>query len=263
MALVDAPGDAQRIARERAAAFNTVAAVGGDGTVSEVATGIWESGAKTRLAILPAGTGNDAGHAFGVSSWEDGLKSLTSGRERVVDAVEAVFRNGDAERRRLCLVGAGIGFPAAVARRASRRVKRLLGPLAYYYGALVEAAAYRPQTMRVTVDGETREGRILLCAVVNAERTSRQTMRMAPGARVDDGLLDVLLVSDASKLRLLLNMGRLRNGTHVELPEVTHMQAVSVTVDGPPAPLMIDGDPLGQTPAAFRILPGALTVRVP
>lgn len=263
MALMDAPGDAQRIARERAGSFDTVAAVGGDGTVSEVATGLWESGAAARLAILPAGTGNDAGHAFGISAWEDGLASLTSGRERMVDAIEATFQTADGERRRLCLVGAGIGFPTAVARRASRRAKRLLGPLAYYYGVLAEAAAYRPEIIRVTVDGETIEGRALLFAVMNTERTSRQTMRIAPDARVDDGRMDALLVREGSKLRLLWSMGRLRNGTHVRLPEVTYLQARCVTVDGPPSPLMVDGDALGHTPATFRILPGALIVRVP
>jgi diacylglycerol kinase family enzyme len=152
-----------------------------------------------------------------------------------------------------------VGFPARVSERASKRVKRVLGKWAYAYGTLVSAVGYRCPEFHVEIDGRAEDRRLFMLAVANLERTSGQTMRIAPGARHDDGILDVILVKEAGTLRLLRKLGSIADGSHVLLSEVEHLPAREVAVDGPaPLALMIDGDLVGTTPARFRVLPRAL-----
>ncbi|MBW3624916.1 MAG: diacylglycerol kinase family lipid kinase [Armatimonadetes bacterium] len=257
------PGHAEEIARVSAADYDVLAAVGGDGTVGEVATGILSSARpETPLGILPRGTGNDVALSLGIRDWETGLAALHEDRTRPLDACEVTYMAGGGERKRLALVGAGVGFPARVTVTASKRVKRLLGKWGYTYATVVAALGYRCAEFHLEIDGRAEDRKLFLLAVSNLERTSGQTMRIAPGARYDDGLLDVILVREAGTFRLLRKLTSLADGSHIHLPEVDYFPAREILVSSPaPVGLMIDGDLVGTTPARFRVLPGALRMK--
>lgn len=265
VAYTEGPGHATRLAREAAPTHDTLVAVGGDGTVGEVATGILTAPeACAVLAILPAGTGNDAAWTLGIPDWEAGVSALCGGRIRTIDICEVDYRRDGRTETRISLIGVGIGFPAQVTAAATKRVKRILGRWGYVYAAFACAAGYRAPKMRVEADGKVREGRFPLCAVVNMEWSGGHSLRMAPGARFDDGWLNVMVVRDPCVPRLLLRTRHVMRGTHVDLPEVDYFPAREVVVESDPrVELMIDADLAGTTPARFRILPGALRVRVP
>lgn len=265
VAYTEGPGHATRLAREAAPTHDTLVAVGGDGTVGEVATGILTAPeGRAVLGILPMGTGNDAARTLGIPDWEAGFAALRGGRERTIDICEVGYHLQGRTETRISLIGVGIGFPAEVTARATRRVKRVLGRWGYVYAAFACAAGYRAPKMRVEADGKVLEGRFPLCAVVNMEWSGGHSLRMAPGARCDDGWLNVIVVRDPCVPRLLLRTRQVMQGTHVDLPEVDYFPAREVVVGSDPqAELMIDADLSGTTPAYFRILPGALRVYVP
>lgn len=149
-------------------------------------------------------------------------------------------------------------------RFTTRTAKRLLGRHSYHYAAARTVLGYRAPRMQLTVDGTARDGVWVVAAVANLESTAGQTVRMAPGARCDDGLLDLLLISDLPRLRRIGMLSRLAHGRHLELPGVELIQAREVMVSAAPAArLNIDGELMGSTPARFEVLAGAIQVRVP
>jgi len=261
----DAPGHAERIARETAPTCDALVAVGGDGTASEVATGILTSAAPdTPLGLLPMGTGNDFALALGIRNRDDAKAALFGGEARAVDVCEVHYATPAGTEVRLSLVGSAAGYPAYVVARTSERTKRIFRRRSYLVMALACSLRYRPPETRITIDGEERCERLLLCVVANTERTAGGTMRMAPGARVDDGLLNVILAAGVRPVAFLPKLGRLRTGAHVDLPEIEYRTAREVTIECvPDVDVTVDGDPVGTTPARFRVRPGVLRVLTP
>lgn len=263
MVLTDSPGHAEQIALGEAANYAGLVAVGGDGTVGEVAAGLLASGADSALAILPLGTGNDAGRGFGIGNWADGVAALRGTLERRVDVISAMYRSDGRDQHRIALVGVGVGYPAELLEWTTERVKRVLGRWSYTYAGVACALCYRCPALRIVADGEPLEGRWLLAAACNAEWTAGHTVRMAPGASVDDGWMDLILVRRAARPRLLAMLTKVADGGYVSLPEVLRRAAREVTIEGDPTRLNLDGDPAGEIPLSLRLVPGALRVRVP
>lgn len=261
----EAPGHARQVAEEEAPNYDTLIAVGGDGTVSEIATGLLQACVrKAVLAILPMGTGNDIAHGIGIHRWEDGVASLTSRALHWIDACETGYTTQEGWDKRLSLVGSGVGLPAEVTARATRRVKRLFRHHAYLVTGIAAAICYRSPEMRLVVDGREITGRFRACVVANMERTGGQRMVMAPGALCDDGLLNVSLLAHSSPRRLLTCLARIRSGKTEGFPEYTGFCARDVLVESNPAArLNLDGELSGTTPVRFRVLPGVLPVRTP
>lgn len=263
-AFTDAPGHAALLAEGAAKDYATLIAVGGDGTVSEVATGLVKSGAvEVCLGILPMGTGNDIAQGLGIRDSETALAALRGFQVRPIDACEVCYTVGARKETRMSLIGVGIGYPAEVTSKATKRVKRILRHWSYLYATIACAASYRCPKMRIEAEGHTWEEELLLCAVSNLEWTGGQSICMAPGAKCDDGWLNVLLFRESSRLRSLMKLPQVVKGTHGSLPEVEYFPSQRITVDSNPAArLNIDGDLIGTTPAELRVLPGALKVKV-
>lgn len=243
------PGDATHLAREAAGeGYDLVLACGGDGTLSQVITGLLDTGVPT--GILPAGTGNDFARNLGLPRAPlAAARAALTGHPAPVDLLEV--NDG-----RLWAVNvAGAGFDAAVAERMNRRRRLTGGALAYLTAVVQELARHRPTEMRVEVDGEVWEGRALLCACANSESYGAG-MRIAPAARVDDGLLDVVVVQAMGRARFLWCLPRVFRGTHCALPEVLTWRAREVRVETEtPLPVLVDGDVQTATPLHIRIAP--------
>lgn len=242
-------GDAARLAREAAAeGFDAVFACGGDGTLSQVVTGLLDTGLPAGL--IPAGTGNDFARTVGLSRTPvAAVRQALHGAARAVDLLEV---NGGAAWGVNVL---GVGFDAAVAARLNRRVRVTGGAFAYVTAVLQELAVHRATEVELTVGGESWAGRALLVAVANAQSYGGG-MRIAPGASVNDGLLNVVLVQEIGRLSFVRAFPRVFRGTHLSHPAVRVWQGREVTVRTPqPRPGLIDGDLAGETPLAVRVAP--------
>lgn len=260
-----APGDARRIAHERAGGADCIAAAGGDGTVAEVAAGILATGRlPARLALLPLGTGNDFGSGIGIRDLAAGVEALLHGTWRTIDAIALTYRHGDQAHDQVALIAVGVGAPAIVLRYTTLRAKRWLGRYSYLYAALRTALTYRSPLLNVAADGVARDGAYFLGAVANMEYTAGRTIQMAPGAQPDDGVLELLLVRDLPPLRRLALLPRLGTGQHLAIPGIELDRVREVSIDAAaPVPLNIDGELRGTTPVTLKVLPAAIEVRVP
>ncbi|HJW48964.1 MAG TPA: diacylglycerol kinase family protein [Candidatus Limnocylindria bacterium] len=247
-----APGEAARIAREASAdGCRTVIAVGGDGTANEIANGLVGTG--TALALYPIGSGNDFARALGYPrKRRDIARFLAGARRRVIDVGEV---NG-----RIFVNAAGVGIDGHVAERVEASA-RVVGPaLGYFVGALVSIATYRPQPMRLQIDGQALEGKHLLVVAANGTHFG-SGMHVAPKAKVDDGLFDIVVAGDLGRWSSLVALAKLYRGTHVNGRDVLAFRGRSLDVElERELPAQADGEPLRARSLSVRMRAGELTV---
>jgi diacylglycerol kinase (ATP) len=256
--LSERPGHLRELAAAAAAEHDLLVVVGGDGSLNEVVNGI--AGTDAELAILPAGTGQDFGRTHGVPPrLEDAVRIALEGKTATVDVGHARFQGGD---RYFANVGS-VGMSGAVAKRANSMSKALGGRVTFYYALAREFLTWRNTEVTVSYDGGERRGRMHDVIVANGQWHAGG-MRLAPGAEADDGLFDVVVVGDVTKLDFVTTSPKLYSGRHVEHPRIDVFRAAALTVSAEePLPIELDGEPVGTTEVRFEVLPGALRVRVP
>jgi YegS/Rv2252/BmrU family lipid kinase len=258
------PGEAMEIARQAAGERDLIVAVGGDGTVFEVLSGLLhDSPARAALAMFPLGTGNDAAVAAGTGTLEIARRALTKGVTRPVDAIRIDCLVNGRPGRRHAMLFAAAGITSEALRRTTGAVKRLFGPrLAYPVGVFRAVWSYRAPVMRIERDGHSEQGRYLLVAACNAERVGGG-MRLAPGARTDDGMLNLNLVNSVGPWEAVWQIRRVSQGRHLDHPQVRYAPVRVVTIDATPSiAIQADGDSIGETPARFEVIPGAVRLVV-
>jgi diacylglycerol kinase (ATP) len=240
-------------------------AVGGDGTVNEVANGLVGAD-RAELAIIPRGTGGDFVRTFGIpSKLEDAVRVALTGQTRTIDAGHAAYETWTGHPAESYFANiASAGMSGAVAKRTNETTRAPLGgKAAYLWSTLAVFARWRNTEAQVTVDGETRSGPMLDVMVANG-RYLAGGMKIAPEAEPDDGLFDVLLIGDVTKLDLALTMPKIYRGTHLPHPRAELLRGASVTVEAAvPLPVELDGEQPGTTPVRFDVVPRALRLRVP
>jgi diacylglycerol kinase (ATP) len=240
-----------------------VIALGGDGTLHEVVNGLFREGQPPRaaLAILPAGTGNSFLRDFGIVSFEQALDRLISGTERRVDVGRFTCATPEGPRSGVFVNLIGAGFIADVCAVSQRKYKGM-GAAGYVWGTLATLPALKAQMVRVTIDGVT-EVRPLTMATLCNSRYTGGAMLVAPTAALDDGRLDLITAGPIGRAGLAALLPRLFQGGHLRHPAFAARLAATVTLDAdPPLPLMIDGEPYGQTPLEVSMLPRALCLRI-
>lgn len=277
-ALTKRRGDAAAIARHEAELGRRfVIACGGDGTISEVVNGLLQSGADAELGVLPSGTGGDFRRTLGIPvRAADAATVLRCGRTRRMDAGRVHFVNheGAAETRYFINV-ASCGMGGEVVRRlkeggssglTARSARLIGGKLAFAFAALQTTLTFAKPAIRLQLDdgAEVRLVVANLC-IANAKYFGGG-MKVAPTARLDDGLLDAVAIGDMSALSILANSYRIYLGTHLGMQQVRHARvrrlSAQPTQDADVL-LEIDGEVAGRLPATFEILPRALSVRCP
>lgn len=242
-----------------------VVSVGGDGMLSSVAGRVAEAGGT--LGVVPAGRGNDFARMLGLPHEPaDVARVLLDGTPRTVDLVSLQLPGAAGPR-----VVAGSVYCGVDARAGEivDRVRWMPGRVQYPYAALHSLATYRPVALHLEVDGTAYDFRAATVVVANSGYYG-SGMRIAPDARVDDGLLDVVVIEAASRRELIRALPKVYDGGHVALPEVHVLRGRSVRVSGTPAvPIGGDGEPLGHLPASpvaparIDVLPAALPVLHP
>jgi len=227
-----------------------VMAWGGDGTINEVASAL--VGTDVALGIVPAGSGNGLARELGIDPRP---------RRAIADALQRTPRPidvGEVEGRYFVNT-AGVGFDAHVASRfASARRRGFLGYANITARAL---ASYIPLSYRITIAGATREVRAILVTLANSAQFGNGAL-IAPGARVDDGELDLVVIEERSRFRTICGLPRLFNGTVSRITgcRITRLREVTIEADAP-LTYHVDGEPvLGGATLRARVHPGALRV---
>ncbi|MDQ3875488.1 MAG: diacylglycerol kinase family lipid kinase [Actinomycetota bacterium] len=241
--------------------------VGGDGTVNEAVNGLLSTKRETlpALAVVMIGTGRDFARSHGIpTSLAGALAVATSGRTTVADAGVVRHRGEDGSERETFFANVGsAGMSGAVARRADAGSKALGGRVTFLVALVRVFSRWQNSELTVELAGERRTGKMTNVVVANGPYHAGG-MWLAPQARPDDGLFDVVLFGDISKVDFVRNVAKIYRGTHVDHPKIDVVRSDAVSVDSAePLPLEVDGEQPGTTPARFEILPGALRVRVP
>jgi len=253
--VVGSSHEAIAAAREAAVSADTIVAIGGDGTVADVATGIFATGAA--LGIVPAGSTNITARALGIPSHPAAAIAVLAGPHtlRSVD----IGRGGE----RCFLHIAGAGFDAELFKATNPAWKRRLGWVAYLPAA---AAALRlePSLVRVTTDGNPIEARSPLVLVANGGSAVTPEFRIYPGIAVDDGWLDVLVFTPTTLTQIAATLGHASRQRLDLSPHVSWTRARNVRIEATPSlAVELDGDPQGETPRDFHVVPAGIRVVAP
>jgi YegS/Rv2252/BmrU family lipid kinase len=257
-------GDGLRLARmaaDRGATRLVIA--GGDGTVSEALSGLLESGRANdvEIGLLPLGTGRDFARLLRLGTdLETCVARLFTGRRRNVDAGRVRCRASDGSERTRCFLNiASCGLSAVAARWLAEPGQKWRGPWSYVLSGLVGLRRYpiSPVTIRVD-DRVVYEGPLLLAAATNGQYFGGG-QRVSPGAAIDDGLLDLVIIEGMSPIASLVLFPAIIAGRHVSDARVHVHQGAVVRVDST-AEVWIetDGEPVGTIPATIEILPGVV-----
>jgi YegS/Rv2252/BmrU family lipid kinase len=264
------PRDAERIAREAVrAGVERIIVAGGDGTLSEVVTGLLGAGlgGYAKIAPLALGTGGDLLRNFGATRQVDAaIERIARGKVRCVDAGRARFHDSQGlERTTYFLNVASLGVSGWVTKLVNESPKVLGGGLSFLLATLRALVRYRPLSVALEIDGKPFfEGPLTLATAANG-RFFGGGMQVAPQARLDDGLLDVVVVSGLTKPALVRRLPRLYRGTHLGIPGVRFTRCRRLDARPLTDPQVrvfteVDGEPLGHLPASYEVLPGAITL---
>ena len=265
--LTQYPRHATEIARQALVdGFRYIVCVGGDGTVHEIVNGLVLDGQIPRdvvLSIVPGGTGADFVRTMGISRDPMEASQTVLGSEtRTVDigAIDCV-RDGQPVTEYFVNV-AGLGFDGETCVRVNRMSKRIGGTVPYLTGLALTLLTYENKDVELHYDGRQMSGRFNSVIVCNGQYFGGG-MWVGPQAAADDGIFDVVILEDLGKVEFLLNVPRVYRGTHLTHPKVTSFQAREVHVEAKQRMyLQAEGELVGEAPATFRVMPGALSLRV-
>ena len=246
---------AAALAKEAVGRGDVVLGVGGDGMAGCVGGAV--AGTDGVFGIVPAGRGNDFARQLGVPGGQRDLAELLlDGEPRPVDAIEVT----GSDATKLVALGSVYAGVDAVANRNANRSRLLRGSAAYYVGALRAVLTWRAAAYRVTIDGRRLERHGYTVVAANSGFYGFG-LHVAPDARVDDGLLDVVIIKHAPKPLFFAMMKELETGAHVRRDVVEVLRGSDVRIEADrPLPYGADGELIGTLPVTVRVLPGALRV---
>ena len=247
-------GDALRTAREAVQdGFDMVVAVGGDGTVNEVASAVVNS--NVCLGIIPTGSGNGLARGLGIPlNLKKACQILCEGKFRRIDVGKM--------QGRYFFATSGVGFGAAVTKRLDTRSRK--GVLPHFYIGLQEFFNYSPEEITLRFDHRQIKVKALLVAVANTIQFGNGAI-IAPQAQPDDGLLDICIINDLNILQAVYHLPKLFTG-HIDRTryfETYRSSNVEIILPGP-APIQVDGESLdGDARLKVSLIPKALKVIIP
>jgi len=237
--------------------FEIVVAVGGDGTVHEVINGIY--GTNSSLGVIPIGAGNDISTCLGIP------------QKDIKKAIE-IIKIGKTEKKDLGKINgeyfmgvAGTGFDTMVVDFTfkNRNLLKLFGPFFYIYGVYNVLISFKPIFFKLITKNNTIEKKAMTIAVGNSWMYGGG-MKIVPDAKLDDGLFDVCIVEEISKLEFLKVFPRVFSGTHVTHPAVTIFRTDFLRIESnKKMSVQADGEIIKSLPVNFELIPEAINAVVP
>lgn len=237
--------------------FQRIVAAGGDGTVSEVASAVLESGADVECGLLPSGTGNDLARSLGIpTSPGVAAQLLQAGRAARIDTIHAGADDTGPDVH-VCNAIVG-GFGGRISDRLTPGIKRRWRSLAYLRAAVAELGELRPHRVLLEIDGRVSEGDLLMLVIANG-RYAGGGIPFSPEGRLDDGWLDIVTIRAMPVLELAALVPRVLAGRHLTCAGVEHVRARSVRVEVDSGfGYNLDGESWRDGNASFEIRPLAL-----
>jgi YegS/Rv2252/BmrU family lipid kinase len=263
------PGEATTVAREALSdGARRIIAVGGDGTLGEVTNGYFDDDGRAinsdaAIGLLSSGTGSDFRRSLGSTSRTEFIGALLRSKTRLIDAVRVEFLQPDgASGSRFFINVASFGLGGDVSELVNRwrhTLPQWIGGSARFAAAAIAALGrYNNVAVELRVDG--RELRIKSNLIVAANgRFAGGGMMLAPHAELDDGLIDVIVTDEATRLDVIRELPRIKRGSHLRNPKVSEMRAAEVSINSAaPMAIDLDGEMVGYTPARLKVLPGVV-----
>jgi YegS/Rv2252/BmrU family lipid kinase len=250
------------------AGVDTVVAVGGDGTLSEVANGFFAGAERypnAALGLLPFGTGGDFRRTLGIPMDLDAaIESINARRLRNIDVGRIEMQGlegGTLVRHFINIADAGIG--GVVVERVNRTSKLFGGKASFMYASIATLLSYRPQEVAVKTEERSWSGRAQNVVVANGQYFGG-SMHVAPAAEPDDGQFEVIVFGDIARFEAIRSINDIYKADHLKNPKVTGWRSGRVEVTSPERVLIdVDGEMCGTLPAIFTVLPKALSVVIP
>ena len=267
--LTDSPGHATQIARELAeSGFDLMIAVGGDGTISEVANGILQSaqplGPDIQLGILPVGTGGDLRRSLEIpADLDKAIEIIAHGQPFAMDAARASLVAAGGSKIERCFVNvASFGLGGDVAASAKNPLTVLGGKTAFLWATLKGVATFRGREVEIELDESGSPQRYFVSNVaVGNGRYHGGGMQPCPRARMNDGLLDITVIEYMNPLEVLRNIHLLYSDDVYRLSKVHRLEARRLRARADqPMLVEMDGEPIGYLPLEVEILPRRLNV---
>lgn len=239
----------QLSAEARDLGYYAVIAVGGDGTINEVASAL--KGSETALGIVPFGSGNGFSYHLGTRrNVDEAIKIINDHHTTLIDTGEA---NG-----RFFINVAGLGLDATVAFKTKLNKRR--GFIPYFINTLKESIGFKFMKLRITSDDNVQEGDYAMAVIANGSIYGYD-FAVAPAAILDDGLFDVILVRKTQIFRYFLLVPRMLNKTFHKSPLVHYFKTKKITIestDGTPY-FHVDGEGFeAENSITFEIIPDSL-----
>lgn len=235
--------------------YAVVVAVGGDGTINEVATGL--VGTSSILGIIPVGSGNGLARGLQIPlNYWDACRLILRGEHIKID----VGQVGE----RYFFATSGIGFDAHVGKVYNEQPGHSRGIFPYFQFAVTEFFSYEPQEVLLTFNGKTSRHLPLVLTVANVEQYGGGAI-IAPGAIPNDGLFDVIIVRQSHPFQILTQLPKLFSGTIETFPHFERHKTDALTITRPsPGPVHVDGESfIAGEVLEYTLLPQALHVQVP
>ena len=247
-------------------ATDVVAVVGGDGSLSEVITGLMQVKSSCRVGLIPAGTGNSMANDLKISSTEEAINRICGGNYQLLDLAKVDMvaglpgnENGELTRYSANLVTWGLGVDSTI--RAEKM--RWMGPMRYDVGILLAIMANNRRHATLTIDGHAIEDDFTLFLIQNSQ-TGGSLLPLAPGATLDDGMMDIGILKKMKRGQILKAFSQLKTeGRHVFHPMVDYYRFKTLEISTPkPTAINVDGENIGSTPLKMEVLPGAIGIIV-
>lgn len=239
--------------------------VGGDGTANEVVNGIFMSGMNTNeitIAMASAGTGNDWVRTTGTfRSIPDIPERLKRNESFEHDAACVEFKKNGSTEKRYFINICGLGFDGLTAKKVAEGGKFMHGSIVQYWLAIFRSLfTYKHSAMEFRVDGKATTLNTLSVAA-GICRYNGGGMMQLPNAEFNDGLLDMTVIGDMSKLKMVMSLPKLTDGSFLKMKEITTFRGKEIIIKSEQQIFVeADGEYLGETPVAISILPSALRI---
>jgi diacylglycerol kinase (ATP) len=252
----------EQAAQAASAGYRTLVALGGDGAFHHMVEGAF--GADVNLGLFPAGNGNDIAAALGIPPDPiEAVHTFLKSQPRRVDVIRVRFPDANPASEAIYIGAGGMGLDAEAAHLANTRFSHWPGVTRYIAGAFRALRNFEPFEIELDVDGRIERERAIFVAVANGPCYG-SGVRIAPDARVDDGLLEVTLVHAIPWTRLVEAFPIVLQSGDIRWPEIRRFRACRVALRPNRSALVHgDGEILGRAPAEFEVLPGAIRVIAP
>lgn len=244
--------------------YRKIISLGGDGTFNEAVNGVFTqnkvSPKEITLAIMPVGTGNDWCKTYSIKpTYRAAVDAIVKGKTIIHDIGVAAYGN---DKKRWFINIAGLAYDGFVTKKTNElKAKGGGGKFFYLLSILYFLFQYRNTQVAFKIDGKSFPAQEIFTFSVCVCRYNGDGMMQAPAALPDDGLFNITIIKKISKLKSILSLPKMKNGTFIEMKEVETFTAKIVEVTSTPEVLVeTDGESVGETPVKFSILPNALNV---